>query len=233
MTLAKLEAVRLRFFLALLPICFLFDACTPSALDDPDFVSSPLLQTNLVSRAKFEFERFDKQVAELERKQDWAGLMQLAREQLKREPGNTDWEVIVGYCLLQQKNYREAAAVLSDVTQRNPEDIDGWDLLGESWRLAGEPIRALRALQYGATINRTWHATYYFLGNTYADVGRPDLAITAYREALRLEPEFSPSWYGLGTVYLKTGQRDELRAVIEELKKLSPGLANELAKESQ
>jgi tetratricopeptide (TPR) repeat protein len=206
----------------------LLGACTSVVPREQTFASSPLLETSIVRRANFAGAA--EEVMKLERNEDWAGLVKFARAQAKREPQNVDWDVITGYGLLQLKDYRQAASVLSLVTQRSPEDIDGWNLLGEAQHLLGDLPRSARTLEYGATINRTSHATYFLLGGTYSDWGRPDLAIKAYRESLRLEPSYSPAWFGLGKVYQRTGQREELEAVIEQLKKLSPPLAEELSK---
>jgi len=202
-------------------------AQTPSEVEA--FASTtPLLQNSLARRAHFL--GAGPQVLELEKKEDWAGLVRLARERLLREPDNADWELIGGYGLLQLKDYRQAAAAFSRATQRSPEDIDAWNLLGESQRASGDPARAARTLERAATVSRTSQLTYFLLGEAYREDGRPDRAINAYRESVRLEPRFAPAWYGLGSVYLQTGRQEELKAVMEQLQKLNPALAEQLAK---
>ena len=156
--------------------------------------------------------------------------MRLAREALRQDPAGTDWEFIAGYGLMQSGDYAGAAASFSRVTQHNPEDIDAWNLLGETRRVAGNPAQAARTLEHAATIGRTSEVTFFLLGEAYRDLGRPDRSIPAYRESLRLDPSFAPAWFGLGLVYRQTGRREELREVQEQLQKLNPALADQLSK---
>jgi tetratricopeptide (TPR) repeat protein len=189
-----------------------------------------LLDSGLAKRASFAGGGAGERVLELERRQEWKALVQFARERLLREPDNPDWEIIAGYGLLQTQDYAQASAAFTRATRRNPEDIDGWNLLGESLRLSGEPARAVRTLEHAATISRTSNVTYFLLGEAYRDSGRPDRAVQAYRESLRIEPAFSATWFGLGLAYLQTGQRDELTAVLEQLRKLNRPLSEQLEK---
>lgn len=169
-------------------------------------------------------------VYDLEKKQDWKGLVEYARERLVLQPDSADWEIITGYALLQQRNFAQAAAAFTRATRRSPEDVDGWNMLGESFRLSGDPQAAIRTLQHAATVSRTSGATYFLLGEAYRDTGRPDRAIEAYRESSRIDPEFPLNWYSLGLAYLQTGRREELKPVLEQLRSLSPELAKELEK---
>jgi tetratricopeptide (TPR) repeat protein len=191
-----------------------------------------LLETSLARRATFAgADRSPgKQVFELEKAKDWKGLTQRAQEQLIRDPDSADWELIAGYGLLQQRSYAQAVAAFSRATRRSPEDVDGWNLLGESFRLSGDPQAAIRTLEHAITVGRTSSAAFFLLGEAYRDYGRPDRAIQAYRESVRIDPGFSATWFGLGLAYLQTGQRDQLGAVLEPLRRLSPPLAGELEK---
>lgn len=171
-----------------------------------------------------------REVLELEKKQDWKSLVRLAQERLRHDPDNPNWEVVAGYGLLQSHDYPQASAAFTRATRRSPEDVDAWNLLGESFRLSRDSARAIRTLEHAATISRTSHVTYFLLGEAYRDAGRPDRASHAYGESLRIEPKFSATWFGLGLVYLQTGQRKELEAVLEQLRKLNPALSEQLEK---
>jgi tetratricopeptide (TPR) repeat protein len=191
-----------------------------------------LLETGLARRATFAGPDRSpgRRVLDLETSKDWKGLTQLAREQLARDPDSADWEIIGGYGLLQNRDYAQAVAAFGRATRRSPEDVDAWNLLGESFRLSGDPQAALRTLDHAATINRTSSSTYFLLGEAYRDFGRPDRAIQAYRESARLDPGFSATWLGLGLAYLQTGQREDFKAALEQLRSLNPALAAQLEK---
>lgn len=210
----------------------MLSACAGLQEPDPALSQTPLLETSLARRATFAgADRSPgQQVFELEKKKDWKGLTAYAREQLKREPDSADWELIAGYGLLQERNYAQAVPAFTRATRRNPEDVDAWNLLGESFRLSGDPPAAVRTLEHAVTVSRTSGVTYYLLGEAYRDLGRPDRAVRAYGESVRIDGGFAPTWFGLGLAYLQTGQRKELTQTLERLRELSPDLAKELEK---
>ncbi len=167
-------------------------------------------------------------VAELDKKQDWAAMVQFAEEQQKRDPEGSDWGVVAGYGWLRSRDYAKAIAALSRVTQRNPEDVSAWNLLGEAQRQAGQPGRAAQTLERASVIGRTSYLTFFLLGEAYRDASRLDRAVGAYREAVRLEPLFPRGWFELGSTQVRIGERKDAEAALEILQKLDRELANRL-----
>jgi tetratricopeptide (TPR) repeat protein len=167
-------------------------------------------------------------VAELNRNRDWPGLVQFSEEQQRGDPEGSDWGVIAGYAWLKSRDYPKATAMLSRVTQRNPEDVGAWNLLGETQRLSGQPGRAAQTLEYASTVGRSSFITYFLLGEAYRDASRFDRAVAAYKEAIRLEPGFVRGWFELGTAQLRIGERKEAEATYDQLQKLEPRLGEEL-----
>jgi tetratricopeptide (TPR) repeat protein len=191
-------------------------------------VATPLLATALSSRGENDATR--RQIAELEKKQDWPALLKFAQQRMQLEPGQSDWGVVAGYALLRMEEYSQAAQSFTRATEASPEDIDAWNLLGETQRLMAQPDRAIRTLERATTIDRTSHVTRFLLGETYRESGMPTQAIGAYRESIRLEPQYSPAWFGLGSLYGSLGAQAEFDTVLQQLQKLSPALAAELQK---
>lgn len=200
-------------------------ACTPAALLMP---TTPLLSMALASRSGGEDSR---ELAELQARQDWPGIARLARQRLAAIPGDEDWLIILGYAALQTKDYKTAIEALTAATERAPEEIDGWNLLGDALRLSGQPGRAVKVLERGATIGADSAVTRYLLGEAYRDEGRLERAKDAYRESLRLAPEFPLAWYGLAGVLARTGPRDEYEVALARLTKLDPVMADLLVRE--
>lgn len=191
----------------------------------------PLPASTLVGRG----EAFEQQqlIAELNRRQDWPALLHFAEEQQRRDPYSSDWGVIAGYAWLRSRDYPKAAVILSRVTQRNPEDIGAWNLLGESQRLSGQPGRAAQTLEHASTIGRSSFVTFFLLGEAYRDSNRLDRAAAAYREAVRLEPEFARGWYELGSAQMRLGERKGAEFSLEQLQGMEPTLAGQLRKRIQ
>lgn len=169
------------------------------------------------------------QIAALDRKGDWAGLLHFALERQKRAPDEPDWLVIAGYAWLRQGEYENAIASLSRVTRVSPEDVDAWILFGETQRLAKQPGPATQTLERASAIGRTSFALFFVLGEAYRDSGRLDRAIDAYREAVRIEPDFAPAWYELGVAQLRLNDPQAARVVSGQLERLDPELARDLA----
>jgi len=167
-------------------------------------------------------------VAELNRNRDWPGLVRFSEEQQRGDPEGSDWGVIAGYAWLKSRDYPKATAMLSRVTQRNPEDVGAWNLLGETQRLSGQPGRAAQTLEYASTVGRSSFVTFFLLGEAYRDASRLDRAIASYREAVRLEPEFARGWFELGSAQVRIGQRKDAEATYDQLQKLEPRLGEEL-----
>jgi tetratricopeptide (TPR) repeat protein len=188
--------------------------------------ADPLPSSALVGRGDTYEAR--EHIAELDKKQDWAAMVQFAEEQQKRDPEGSDWGVVAGYGWLRSRDYAKAIAALSRVTQRNPEDVSAWNLLGETQRQAGQPGRAAQTLEHASIIGRTSYLTFFLLGEAYRDAGRIDRALSAYREAVRLEPLFPRGWFELGSAQVRVGERKDAEAALEKLQKLDPALADRL-----
>jgi len=150
-------------------------------------------------------------------------------ERQKHAPNQPDWLVVAGYAWLRSGDYPKAIASFTRVTQNSPEDIDAWNLLGESQRLAKQPGRAIQTLERASAIGRTSFATFFLLGQAYRDSGRLNPAIDAYREAVRIEPEFAPAWFELGAAYVRLREPQAARGALERLKGLDSTLGAELA----
>ena len=213
---------------AALAVCISLFGCggPASTLEYENPSIDPLPATSLAGRGDTFEQR--QRVAELNRKRDWPALVRFAEEQQRRDPEGPDWGVIAGYAWLRNRDYPSAAAVLSRVTRRNPEDVGAWNLLGESQRLSGQPGRAAQTLEYASTIGRSSFVTFFLLGEAYRDASRLDHAIAAYREAVRLEPEFARGWLELGSAQVRIGERKDAELALRQLQKLDATLAERL-----
>ena len=111
----------------------------------------------------------------------------------------------------------------------SPEDALGWNLLANSYRLDGQPERALQIVNRALNVSREIPATWMLQGEILQR-SRPPRAggQAAYHEALKLDQRFGHAWLGLGKAYARLGsaRSEGSRKVLE---KLDPALARELA----
>lgn len=168
-------------------------------------------------------------LAALDKKGDWAGVVQLARESLQRDPHNADWYVIIGYAYSQLAEYQRAADSFQQAIRIEPQDIDSWNLLGQAYRALGQPERAIRALDSALRINRDSPVTYYLIGQSFIDLKRPDRAVGFLEEAVQRNPQFTEAMFALGVAYAQLGRKTEFEATVDLLGKYDPKAAQQLA----
>jgi tetratricopeptide (TPR) repeat protein len=168
-------------------------------------------------------------LAALEQKGDWAGVVQLAQENVQRDPYNADWWVVSGYAYSQLQQYQRAADAFQQAIRIEPQDIDSWNLLAQAYRSLGQPERAIRTLDNALRINRDSPVTYYLLGESFSDLKRPERAVGFYEEAVQRNPRFSEAVFGLGVAYAQLGRKTEFEATVDLLKKIDPQAAQQLA----
>ena len=68
-------------------------------------------------------------------------------------------------------------------------------------------------------------------GGAYDALARLDDAIRAYEEALKRNPDSGEAWFGLARIYAKQGNNQKFQLMQQNLQRLNPDLAAELAKE--
>ncbi|MSQ51395.1 MAG: tetratricopeptide repeat protein [Betaproteobacteria bacterium] len=201
--------------------------CTAACAAALPFIPvTPLLSVALSSRVNDD--EIAKRIVELEIKKDWVGLAGFASQQMERDPSDMDWTVILAFAQIQQKEYKPAIALLERAIARSPEEIDPRNLLGEAYRLSGDPIRAAQILERAITIHSNTAQTRFLLGEAYRDDNRLERAKESYRDAILIDGEFSPAWSGLAGVLARTGPREEFEEAIKALLKLEPELARQI-----
>jgi len=209
----------------------LLAACTPQQALIASLIPEGTLSTVLAN-----FERVSddnrRRVAELEKRGDWKGIADFAEANLAKDRRNADWWLVAGYARTQLKQHSEAARAYGEAVSLEPDNEQAWHLLAQSYRSAGEPGRAVNALNNALLALRHPPLTYYLLGEAYGDLGRHGDAVSAYREALKIERNFPAAWFSLAKAYRKLGRTAEAREAERALEKLDAKLAQRLRDES-
>jgi len=171
-----------------------------------------------------------KQVAELEARKDWDGLVKLAEENLARDPNNADWWTVAGYANSRAGRHALAIQCFSEVVRLSPDEMLGWSLLAQSYRDVKEPARAVQTLNNAHRVRGGSAETWFLLGESYSDLNRDVAAESAYREALGFNRDFAQAWFGLGRVYARLGRTADFDQTLKSLARLDTALADQLAK---
>lgn len=91
------------------------------------------------------------------------------------------------------------------------------------WKAAAAAFR--RAVDMKPAYAEAWNG----LGHALRQQGKYAESLRAYDEALRLRPDFPEALEYLGEAYVKLGRLDDARRVLDRLRPLDAGRAQELA----
>ena len=170
-------------------------------------------------------------IVDLEKKQDWPGLLGLARVQLQREPGRAEWWFLQGYALARQEQHAAAIESYEQAIRISPEDEGSWLSLGQSQSALGQAERAIQTYRQALRYRPESAQAYLALADVYQRQGRPDLAVPNYRESVRYDPDSVQGWYGLAAAYQQTGQREGRDEALQGLRKLDSAAADQFKKQ--
>jgi tetratricopeptide (TPR) repeat protein len=98
-------------------------------------------------------------------------------------------------------------------------------------RVARDWPAAVSAFQRALAIRSAFPEAWNELGFALRNEGRYAESLDAYGEALRLRPDFPEALEYLGEAYVKLGRIDDARRVLERLRALDAGRAQELAED--
>ncbi|WP_448188474.1 c-type cytochrome biogenesis protein CcmI [Azospirillum sp. sgz301742] len=111
---------------------------------------------------------------------------------------------------------------LSARLTQNPEDVEGWQLLGRSYRALNRLEEAAASLRQAAKLGSTDPETYATLGESIALAGGGTVtteAGNAFRNALRLHPGDPRSRFYLGMEAMQLGDAVQAVAIWRDLEK--------------
>jgi tetratricopeptide (TPR) repeat protein len=172
-----------------------------------------------------------REVVDLDKKQDWPGMLSLARVLLQREPGRSDWWFLQGYALSRLGQHAEAVQSFERATRISPEDEPAWLSLGQGYAELGQTERAIRTYKDALRHRPESAQAYQSLGDAYQKQNKLDLAASNYRECVRYDPEAAQCWYGLSSAYQGTGQRERRDEALQGLRKLDAAAADQFEKQ--
>jgi tetratricopeptide (TPR) repeat protein len=107
--------------------------------------------------------------------------------------------------LLRRGSVDEAKNKIQKELERNPADVEGYDLLGIVYTDEQDYPNALEAFQQALKLAPNSTRTLNNLGNLYVAENKLDLAEKEFREVLRLEPANRDGNYNLGLVLMAKG----------------------------
>jgi tetratricopeptide (TPR) repeat protein len=140
---------------------------------------------------------------------------------------STDYRVhlLLGYVLLNQRQYLEALRHYQQAIALNSNDADGAAHMGSLLIAMGRFAEALDWYQKAVRLN-PFHPAWYLYGIAEAHYGarQYDEAIAPLRAAINRFPAFITPRRHLAATLAQMGRLDEARAEIDAIRKLDPSL---------
>ncbi len=118
----------------------------------------------------------------------WEAIEAL-REAVRRAPSDPEAALLLGQVLVRANDPAEGKAVLSALTARHPESVEGWFQLGVADFLLGNLAAAMDSFRKAIALKPDHAQAYFNLGHCYKKAGDKPAARAAFAEAFRLRPD--------------------------------------------
>jgi Flp pilus assembly protein TadD len=151
-------------------------------------------------------------------------------EAVRLEPDDASTRFNLGSLYGKAGRFSEAVEAYQEALRLKPDYAAAWNNLGIAYRGLGRISEAAIAFRKAAQIQKNNPIAWYNLGIFYAKEGDWAQATDALREAARLGPDHAASWYQLGLAYASLGNRTQALQVIQILRPLDAGMAEDLLK---
>ncbi len=119
----------------------------------------------------------------------------------------------------------DALALAQAVVAARPADAAAWLTLGDRFRQADDPARAVDAYRRSSTLDPVNAETFMRTAHALMALGRLEEAIAAYREVLQRQPGRAAAWANIGLASEGLGRRAEALEALERAVVENPKLA--------
>ncbi|MBI3304679.1 MAG: tetratricopeptide repeat protein [Deltaproteobacteria bacterium] len=135
---------------------------------------------------------------------------------------------LLAYVYLWQKQHAQAITEAEHALALDPNDVDGYETLGEILSFAGRPQDTLGLVEKALRLNpRQPVSLLWLLGRAYLLTGRYEEAITVLKKTLIRNPNYYVAHFDLAIIYSELGREEEARAEAAEMLRVSPGYSLE------
>lgn len=165
----------------------------------------PHLSTQRAAQGASEVDWINRAAA-LKAKNDWKGLLALAKRWTTASPKSAvAWDAL-GEAYYEVNMLTSAIDSYRHAIQINPLYAVAWTSLGVAYSKMYQNTRAIDAFREALRINPQDEAAWYNLGIAYENSGQHTQSIDAFHQALRIKPQDEAAWYNLGVTYAKSHQ---------------------------
>jgi adenylate cyclase len=130
---------------------------------------------------------------------------------------------LLAYIYLWQKQYAQAITEAEQALALDPNEVDGYETLGEILSFAGRPEETLGLVEKALRLNpRQPVSLLWLLGRASLLTGRYEEAIAVCKKILIRNPNHFGAHMDLAVIYSELGREEEARAEVAEMLRVSP-----------
>ena len=111
----------------------------------------------------------------------------------------------------------DAVPVLQELIRMEPENSDGWSMLGASYLMLGQYPQAAMAYERFAEMEPDQAESHKCVGDVYRAQGQLALAAEKYSKALELDPRYPPAIFAMALTDLFDGRPEAARRGFESV----------------
>lgn len=137
-----------------------------------------------------------------------------------------DKDLDEGVRFFKEGKYDEAIIFFKKVSEKFPQNYEGYYNLGLAYLKKEEIDEAIVALEKATEINPDALPAYLALGESYFAKGDSEKATQSFDKAIELEPENPMAYYNLGIVYYKLDKMEEALRGFDKAIELNPELSS-------
>jgi Flp pilus assembly protein TadD len=163
------------------------------------------------------------QAIALGEKEDWRGLLDLARQRTRTNPGDATGWSFLGDAYWALDRLVEATEAYKESLRIEPNDYITLRSLGITFIKLGRYANAIKAFRRVVSIRPDDAETWYDIGDTYLSfLDRFTDAEKAYREVLRIMPDDAEAYFKLGLTFGKLKRFEDSINYLHQALRIKP-----------
>ena len=162
------------------------------------------------------------QAAALDANEDFLGLLEFSRKEVKQHPNNVNAWIMLGNAYYALEQYARSTSAYREAVNIEPENYYAWMYLGLSLKGEEQFDETIQAFRVALQIDAEQAFTWYSLGETHLLLEQYNEAIKDFKEVLRIDPENYGSWNGLGNSFIMLSKYGEAIYSLKESLRIKP-----------
>ncbi len=140
-------------------------------------------------------------------KGDIEGSLKLLKEAKKLDPNNINYPYETAYAYYLKKDYKAAIKILSSLTKHNNIHDLIYQLLGNSYSMSGNKVKAIETYEKGLELFPNSGILYLERGSMERHEGKYLAALSFYEKGIEVAPKFPSNYYWATIIFCNSSEK--------------------------